>query len=269
FINDLQNMGSTEEVLMTIFNYFKTSVKYDYDELQVVKFLNNDSKKLQNLFDYVYQNRNEDSIMLKELIIKLLDEAFMELEGRPLTEKNKIEWFRNYGKVVHHEAQPARERGLFKIPAREAYDEIIHIDAKDYPPVYENGLLKEGVCSAYVVWIKQICDALGIPCLMVHGIGTTSHVWNLIYIKEKNTWVNFDMTMVRFYLDEWSKEYGEADKWIFASNEEMFAMQPNRVVDQIIADNGEVIFDTKVTAENQNELTSFLENLQPGETPQK
>lgn len=267
-ISDLQNMDSTKEVLMTIFNYFKLRVLYDYDELQVVKFLRKDSKKLQDISDYLYQNKDLDSLMFKEMLIRLLDEAFMELEGRGLSEKNKVEWFKNYGKTIHHEARPAKD-GLFKVPAIEAYDEIVHIDAKNYPPVYENGLLIKGVCSAYVDWVQKICNMLGISCLIVRGRGTTSHVWNLIYVKETNSWVNFDMTMAKFYLDGWNRECGEAEKWVMASCEEMFKMQPSRTVEEIISQEGEVIFKDKIDASNVQELESFLASYEPGSVPKK
>lgn len=104
---------------------------------------------------------------------------------------------------------------------------------------------------------------MNIPCLIVRGKGTTGHAWNLIYVQEKNMWVNFDMTMVRFYIDEWSKEYGEPEKWIFATNDEMFKLQPQRIIEQILGDNDTILFTSVINANNQGELNEFLNGLYP------
>ena len=78
-----------------------------------------------------------------------------------------------------------------------------------------------------------------------------------------NTWVNFDMTMVRFYIDGWSKKYGKPEKWVFATNEEMFELQPQRTVKQIIGADNNTLLTAEISASNQQELNEFLKNLQP------
>ncbi len=263
FIQNLGSLSSTEEVLVTLFNYFKDNVSYNYDELQVVKYRQNKSKELYVIHDLVDSGNYEKTPEFKEKLIKLLDVAFLKLEGRPLTERNKKEWFRDYGKVIHFDAQPARN-GLFKIPAREAYDIVRGMLPYDYQPVYENGMLRDGVCTHYAMWVKQICDERGIPCLRVIGRGTTGHDWNLVYLKDKGEWRNFDMTMVRFYLDDWTKEYGEPEKWIMATNEEMFKMQPQRLIRKIYGDNNEILLDSVISADNQQELDEVLQGLHYG-----
>lgn len=262
FITMLSNLSSTEDVLVAIYDYFKENVTYNYDELQVVKYQRYENEYLKNISDLIAQNKNERSLEFKKQLMDLFDEAFYKIEGRGLSDRNKREWFKNYGTIIHHEAQPARN-GIFKIAAKDAYDEVVQIEVNNYPPVYSDGLLKDGVCSEYSKWIKQICDGLSIPCLKVKGKGSTGHAWNMIYLKDKDMWVNFDMTMVRFYLDGWSLEYGEPEKWVFASNEEMFLMQPHRVVEQILGDNDEVLFKSVISGENVEELDEFLRNLQP------
>lgn len=269
FMEMLQNLGNTEDVLVAIYEYFRDFVKYNYDELQVVKFNRSyETEQLETIKDLLFENKMNTSEAFKEMLLRRLDEAFLAIEGRGLTEKNRQEWFKNFGVVRHHEATPART-GLFYIPARDAYDEVVHIEAKDYPPIYENGLLKEGCCADYEKWIKGICDRLGIPCLKVRGKGTTGHTWNLIYIKEKDIWVNFDMTMVRFYLDGWTKEYGEPEKWIFASPEEMFNMQPIRVVEEILNPDGTQLFSGAITIENKEELNKLLQSIPNVGKPRK
>jgi len=262
FIKTLSSLSSTKEVLVALFNYFKDYVSYNYDELQVVKYQRYKNEHLRAVSDLIAKNKDNKSAEFASYLMKCLDEAFLKVEGRPLSPRNKIEWFKNFGKVVHHDAQPAKD-GVFKRPARDAYDEIVHIEVNNYPPIYLNGLLKDGVCAEYSKWIEQICNELGIPCLKVRGTGTTAHAWNLIYVKEMNTWVNFDMTMVRFYIDGWSKKYGKPEKWVFATNEEMFELQPQRTVKQIIGADNNTLLTAEISASNQQELNEFLKNLQP------
>lgn len=266
FIKTLRSMDDTVDILFAIFNYFKVNVSYNYDELQVVKFQRAEDDRLLAIRDLSFQNRTNNSSEFKEKLMQLLDEAFMNIEGRPLSNKNKKEWFKNYGMVIYHEAKPSRGNSGFKISGNNAYDSVIHLEVNNYPPVYEDDLLKEGVCADYSLFVKRICDEIDIPCLIVRGKGTTGHAWNLIFIKERNMWVNFDMTMVRFYLDNWSQVYGEPEKWICATNEEMFKMQPSRLIYEIINPKYGTIFNSTIGAENQSELNEFLLNLKPEET---
>lgn len=248
FISKLRDQSSTDLVLNNLFSYFRDNVSYNYDELQVVKYQRYENGGLKSISDFIQQNKDERSESFKNYLIKLLDVAFLEIEGRPLSER--------YGKVIHHEAQPAKN-GIIKIKAREAYDEVVHIEPSNYPPVYDHGLLKDGVCAEYAKWVKQICDEIGIKCFVVKGRGSTGHRWNLIYIKERDEWVNFDMTMVRFYLDGWTREYGVPESWVSASFEDMFHMQPERVIEEI--SNGDtVIYNSRITKDNYQELVGFL-----------
>ena len=125
-------------------------------------------------------------------------------------------------------------------------------------------MLKDGVCTEYSKWIKHVCDDLGIPCLIAHGKGTTGHVWNLIYNKDIGEWINFDMTMARFYLDDFSKDYGEAERWASATFSEMFEMQPKRKVEKIVGDNDSVVFESLITKDNQQELIDFFQQYNSG-----
>ena len=59
FIEMLQNIGNTEDVLVAIYEYFKDSVKYNYDELQVVKFDRAyEHKQLEAIKDLLFENKN-------------------------------------------------------------------------------------------------------------------------------------------------------------------------------------------------------------------
>ena len=262
FIETLKNLNSTEEILLFIYEYFRKNVTYNYDQLQVVKYNNHDEPLLINIREFIHSNKGSKTEEFKEKLIKMFDEAFMRIEGRPLSDRNKREWFKEFGKIIHHEATPARQSGFLKIAAKEAYDEIVSVVVENINPVYQNGMLKDGACGDYSIWVQNILSELNIPCFFVRGRGTTSHAWNLVYIEDKNEWVNFDMTMVRFYLDDFSKKYGEPDKWVFASMEEMFKNQPLRVIEKLIDIDGNVCYKGTINSDNYKELINFLSELE-------
>lgn len=258
FISELKSLDDTEKVLLALFNYFKDNVSYNYDELQVVKFQRGEYKSLLDIRDFSLENKENNSLELKNEIIDRLDKAFLEIEGRGLSDRNKKEWFKNYGKPYSSNVVTSGNSG-FSIKSK-PNNGFTHIEVNNYQPEYHDGLLQDGVCGDYSKWIKHICDDLSIPCLRVRGKGTTGHAWNLIYLKDKDTWVNFDMTMVRFYLDGWSDEYGLPEEWIFASNEEMFKMQPIRVVEKIVDTDDEIVFSNRIDENNYGELDDFLKS---------
>ena len=261
FIEILKSLNSTEEILLYIFAYFKEDVSYNYDQLQVVKYNNQDEPSLIKIREFIQSNKGCETEKFKKNLIKMFDEAFISIEGRPLSVRNKKEWFKDFGKIIHHEATPARKSGFLKIAAKDAYDEIVSVVVENINPVYQNGMLIDGVCGEYSIWIQKILSELNIPCFFVRGRGTTSHAWNLVYIEEKNKWVNFDMTMVRFYLDGFSKKYGEPDEWIFASMEEIFNNQPQRKIEQLIDSDGNVCYKGTINGDNYEELIKYLFEL--------
>lgn len=108
FIKTLSSLSSTKEVLVALFNYFKDYVSYNYDELQVVKYQRYENEYLRAVSDLIAKNKDNKSAEFASYLMKCLNEAFLKVEGRPLSPRNKIEWFKNFGKVVHHDAQPAK-----------------------------------------------------------------------------------------------------------------------------------------------------------------
>ncbi len=265
FLNFLRNQKTTEEVLLQIYNYFRNNVSYNYDQLQVVKYNNRDGE-LNSIHELIENNKDNKSEEFKNKLINSLDEVFMKLEGRGLSKRNKEEWFKNYGKVIHHEKTEKREitirRGMIiRLPGEPEHDEIIHIEPNYYEPIYENDMLKDGVCGEYSLWVRKICNDLGIPCLLVVGKGTTGHAWNIIYLKEENKWVHFDMTMVRFYLDNWSKKFGNPEEWVFATTSDIFRLQPDRLINRILGNDDVDIFRKLVNKDNPEDLDEFLNSL--------
>ena len=267
FVNKLkqqkENGHTTKEILGLIYQYYQKYVTYNYDQLQIVKIgrMEPDEPgfKCHTAFDSIndrIQKINNVSqkgkISLQQIIdsgelekpytlieaMKLLDDAFMEVEGRPLTDRNKSLLFKSYGGIKHIPYKPAKPRSeTQKIKIREIleHDEIIQAVASNYPPVYNKAMLIDGVCDEYARFEAKICRDLDIKHLRVEGVGTTGHAWSLIYLPEEQRWAHFDMTMVKFYQDEWIKEhepYTEQD-WIAATTEEIFKMQSTRRIDSI------------------------------------
>ena len=171
----------------------------------------------------------------KEKAIELLDEAFIKVEGRELTDRNKERLFQNYGNIIHIPYKPAKKTGFYKTDEVLEHDEIQWLEIPHYTPVYNNGMLVDGVCSEYRVFLEKICKDLGIKHLKVADIGTTGHTWTLIYLPEEQRWVHFDMTMVKFYQDGWIKEHepDNMEDWVTASTGDIFKMQPTRKITEI------------------------------------
>ena len=57
----------------------------------------------------------------------------------------------------------------------------------------ENGSLKP-VCEGYARALKLVCDELGIPCVLVSGVGNSeNHMWNYVQM-ENGVWYAMDVT---------------------------------------------------------------------------
>lgn len=260
-LRQLKEKGcSTKDILYLIYQYYKKYVTYNYDQLQLVK-LNRYEKdepgsiceeafeEIQKRIDMINEfsrmtqkspkeivNSNEvEKPYSKEEAIELLDEAFLKVEGRKLTERNKERIFENYGKIIHIPYKPAGT-GFLKTHEVLEHDEIRRLTrCPYYEPVYSNGMLIDGVCAEYKKFEKKICKDLGIKHLEVSGIGTTGHGWSLIYLPEEQRWVHFDMTMVKFYQDGWIKNHEPytMEDWIAASTSDIFKMQTTRKITEI------------------------------------
>ena len=258
-IKELKKSGyTTREILSCIFQYYKKYVTYNYDQLQLVKlncgFPNLPSYKCYEVIEKIREKINninkisrKGEIPLKEVIkefdcsgrrpyskeeaIKLIDDVMLEIDGKPLSEKNKEHIFNEYGNIKHIPYKA--KKGI--LPEIKEHDEIAYPNTTPYLAVYKNQMLKKGVCADYVDFETKLFKDLGIKQLKVEGIGTTSHVWSAIYLEEEQKWVHFDMTMVKFYQDNWIKEHEPYTEqhWVTASNKEIFEMQPTRKITAI------------------------------------
>ena len=261
-LRQLKEKGcSTKDILYLIYEYYKKYVTYNYDQLQIVKLnrtdekdepgyicvealkkinkrinmINEISKKTQKSPKEIVNSNEVEKPYSKEEATELLDEAFLKVEGRKLTERNKERIFEHYGNIIHIPYKPAG--GFLKTPEVLEHDEIVPLDAIkcNYKAVYSNGMLIDGVCAEYKRFEKKICKDLGIKHLEVSGIGTTGHGWSLIYLPEEQKWAHFDMTMVKFYQDGWIKNHETytMEDWIAASTSDIFKMQTTRKITEI------------------------------------
>ena len=267
-LRQLKEKGcSTKDILYLIYQYYKKYVTYNYDELQIVKLnrfekneaghiceeafekirkrismINEISKKTQKSLKEIINSNEVEKPYSKEEAMELLDEAFLKVEGRKLTERNKERIFEHYGNIIHIPYSPAKTGVLLRKGFLMINEEVLEHDEiqglvrnPHYEPVYSNGMLIDGVCAEYKKFEKKICKDLGIKHLEVSGIGTTGHGWSLIYLPEEQRWVHFDMTMVKFYQDGWIKNYEPytMEDWIAASTSDIFKMQTTRKITEI------------------------------------
>lgn len=284
FIEYLKTLESTEEIVIRIYNYFRDNVKYNYDILQWHKIFsahNYNFEKLINLKEnyktiYSYAESNFEKMINeldidkeKEYAIKVLDEFFMENENRPLSNKVKEKLFEKWGTVEHVEPKQKNVNSrIVKVDASNGkpYDKLLFfgdrlLTQRDvFPTQYKNDLLIEGVCADYAEWMQKVCNDLNITCYQVEGKGTAEHVWNLIYIKEQDKWAHFDMTCVRFYLDNFTRDFGEPDKWVFASTEDIFKMQPKREIHSVKDYEGNIVFEGLINKDNYQHFENFVLN---------
>lgn len=274
----LEQGATTKQVLLVLYWYYKDYVRYNYDQLQIVK-LQDDDLECAKIYDEIRTkissfNRDikEKGIVLtsevieeaiktgkiysKEEAIKKLNEAFMKVEGRPLTESNKLLLFSNYDRIQFVPHQPAKSHFQAETPAFYRMQGITPIN---YEPKYENGMITEGTCLDYTNFEGKIFNDLGIKYKRIGGIGTTKHAWNMVYLPEEDEkkWVHIDMTMVRFYLDNWIKNHNgyKAIDWICATTDKIFEMQNSRKIKKV----GKHDCKPEITKDNQEELVEMIE----------
>ena len=264
WLKKLKDSGAitTVQILEILYLYYKDNVTYNYDLLQYVKLTDTDksspSSECNKVFndieckvdEFNYEMRKKGCHLTKEMIdnaikegkifsreeaTKKLDEVFRKVEGRALTERNKEKYLSHYYDIIHHPYRAAQPNSiLFKNEELE-HSTMKGIALSGYDPVYKNGMLIDGVCAHYVMFEEKICKDLGIKHKTIRGIGTTGHTWSMIYLPEENKWVHFDMTMARFYLGNWIKNHDpyKPENWICASTEEIFEMQPSRIIKEV------------------------------------
>lgn len=261
FISSLRALkkdgATTRQLLEKLYEYYKWHVTYNYDQLQIVKLsdynTNSPSSQCAQVYDEIMgkigelndEMRTTGTHITREMIEEAiregrilskneaslkLDEIFEKVEGRPLSSRNRERCIDDYYSIIYSPYKPAKN-GFIKINESPEYSYMRGLSRTVYKPVYRNGMLIDGVCSEYANFESKVCGDLGIKHKRIEGVGTTGHAWSMIYLPEEKQWVNFDMTMARFYLDNWLKNQPyRPEDWICATTEDMFKMQPTRKV---------------------------------------
>lgn len=261
FISNLRTLkkegATTRQLLEILYEYYKWHVTYNYDQLQIVKLsdYNTTSPSFQcsQVYDEIMRRVEElndgmkatGTHITREIIEEAiregrilsqneagskLDAIFKKVEGRTLSSRNKERCIDDYYSIIYSPYKPAKN-GLIKIKESPEYSYMRGLNREGYQPVYRKGMLIDGVCSEYVNFESKVCGDLGIKHKRAEGVGTTGHAWSMVYLPEEQQWVNFDMTMARFYLDNWLKnQQYKPEDWICAITEDMFKMQPTRKI---------------------------------------
>ena len=261
-LRQLKESGcTTKDTLFLIYQYFQEYVTYNYDQLQIVKMLrfekNEPSYKCAEIYKRINDRINiinqisaqtqlsldeiidynlvDDPPYSKEKAIELIDSAFLKVEGRKLTSRNKKIIFSDYGNSIHIPYKKAKKIGMFKTDEVLEHEEIQGMNVVNYKPLYRNEMLVDGVSSDYKKFLKKIFKDLKIKHIEIEGIETTEHSWSMIYLPDEHRWVHFDMAMVKFYQDEWIKNHEpyNMEDWVAASTSDIFKMQPTRKITKI------------------------------------
>lgn len=231
FVDFLNSLNTVEEKLYYVYQYFRDFVSYDYDNLQLVKIVRSDDKKLAYIQDFA--NKTSRTPFNKRRILEMLDNLLYQQDGTILSDGVIDIIFKNY----------------------ELEDEsALSFDLNNSK--FYNGLLQKGICSDYAQWINKLCGDIGLTSYIVYGYSSTAHAWNVIYDSDNKKWVNFDMTMVEFCNNNFAGNfYKDAEKWAFASTEEMFLMQPKRKI--VSLSNGKIFLPPL----DYGNHSSYLESL--------
>lgn len=231
FVDFLNSLNTVEEKFYYVYQYFRDFVSYDYDNLQLVKIVRSDDKKIAYIQDFA--NKTSRIPFNKRRILEMLDNLLYQQDGTILSDGVIDIIFKNY----------------------ELEDEsALSFDLNNSK--FYNGLLQKGICSDYAQWINKLCGDIGLTSYIVYGYSSTAHAWNVIYDSDNKKWVNFDMTMVEFCNNNFAGNfYKDAEKWAFASTEEMFLMQPKRKI--VSLSNGKIFLPPL----DYGNHSSYLESL--------
>ena len=136
---------------------------------------------------------------------------------------------------------------------------------KDYfPPEYDNGLIKSGVCEDYTNYLVDLFKELGIEAHNIGGTSELGHAW--IIVKVKDEYKSVDLTRAVFIRDGFKgipKEQTSED-WLYTDLDKMFTMQKTRTITEIDGRKLESIISGKnYSAENFSELMNEISKKEP------
>jgi hypothetical protein len=221
-ITRLKALGDPDKQVKALMQYFMESVEYDYVTGEFCKATHGDANNMIKEIDESYdcgdaEQREEALLQLKKLGYS---DAFIQRARKhygeilPAVPEKIIE-----GKIkMIQKAVPERPRQL-----RGA------ICVVEHPVIWENGLLKKGVCANYASFINQVCAELDIPAVELDGVTAIGqHVWNIIDGK------HYDITYAMYIRDGKSRnENINPNDWLGCTDEQLFKLQPIRKITKI------------------------------------
>lgn len=235
------------EKLEIIQKYFLDNVEFDY-----IQGLSNDTKKEEydNKCTFnSYQKKEEQIIKLEKSLGMNFNfcqndrDALINLLGKKLepTTKSFIVGGKEYTGNI-----PGYDGSL--------YDCIKQVGVGS--PIYENGLIKKGMCNTFSRFLKEYCDCLGIDC-KIAGI-SGKHDFCLVNINGEVR--VFDPARMIGVRDDYKNPKGETiNDWWNISPEKMYELKPN---DRNIQTINGVLLDEEITNSNYKEKINKIFDIQ-------
>ena len=128
---------------------------------------------------------------------------------------------------------------------------------RDYfPPEYRNGLIINGVCEDYTIYLIELFKELGIEAHNIGGTSELGHAWVIVNADGKIK--SIDLTRAVFIRDGFKgiPSNQTSKDWLYTDLDKMFAMQEKRCINEIDGKSLEVPIDGQNYDEN-----NFLELL--------
>ena len=226
-LNNLKQLPSKKQQIDRLFDYLLNNVQYDYPTLEICNFDN-------TLVYFIDENYNPSSYEDRLKAIQLVEEKGYSKEfiSRVLE---------HYGEKFIVPARPERfSMGKLNKAVPEHTSYRTFASAKNMAKsldVYENGIIKKGVCADFSKFIKKVCDDLNIECYIIQGTTPISHVWNLIDVGDG--FKHYDLTYAIYSRDKF-KNWGSVDTndWFGITTEKLLEMHPTRKVESSCLNNG-------------------------------
>ena len=243
-INIANEKADDIEKLEIIQKYFLENVEFDY-----IQELATEKK------EYFSNKCYFDSEQEKEEEIVKLEKSF----GKNFTfsQSDKVALFNLLGKKVEPSNKLCKfgeKEYTINIPGYDGslYDCIKQVGVGS--PIYENGLIKKGMCNTFSRFLKEYCDCLGIDCRIA---GTGVHDFCLINIDGEVR--VFDPARMIGVRDDYKNPNGEIiNDWWNISPEKMYELKPN---DRNIQTINEVLLDEEITNLNYKEKINKIFNI--------
>lgn len=231
-LNHLKQLPSKSSQIQGLFNYLLNNTQYDYPTLENCNFSSS------GLLFYIDDNFNPADDTARQNAIQFL-------RNKGYSEEFLSRVLKHYGEEFVVPAKPKRikmgnlnnaesEHASFQtVPERISYRTFSSALSMTKPcVVYEDGIIKKGVCADFSKFIKEICNELDIPCETIEGTTSplVSHVWNLIDLGDG--FRHYDLTYAIYSRDKF-KNWGSvgSNSWFGITTETLLQMHPDRKID--------------------------------------